>query len=86
MVTSAESGYWNGRILRVYMSTARFNLRRRKLFTALSRLGFGLAGFVLAGRHILSSDYWQGVKAHHPPDTLHFIMETFEQDARLNTA
>jgi glycosyltransferase involved in cell wall biosynthesis len=82
MLRSANSGYWHGRIFRVYLSTAGFNLRRRKLFTAISRALFGTAWFALAGRHTLSRSFWDGVKAHHAPNTLHFVMEALEREAQ----
>jgi len=80
MIVSSDSDYWYGRILRVYLSTVRYNLRQRKLFTAVSRGGFALASFVLAGKHSLARDFWQAVKADHPPNTLHFIIKEMEQE------
>ena len=79
---SSNPSYWYGRILRVYLSTVAFNLRRKRLFTATGRGIFGLASFAMAGRHIFSKSFWQGVKAHHPPDTLHFIVKALEQEAK----
>jgi glycosyltransferase involved in cell wall biosynthesis len=85
LISSAGSSYWYGRIFRVYLSTVRFNLRQRKLFTAVSRGIFGLMSFVLAGRHSLTRDYWQAVKADHPPNTLHFIIKAMEQEIQDNS-
>lgn len=82
MLMSAGSGYWYGRILRVYLSTVLFNLRRRRLFTAMSRAASGMAWFALAGPHVLSPGFWEGARAHHAPDTLHFVMERLEQQPR----
>lgn len=79
---SADSGYWYGRIFRVYLSTARFNLRHRRLFTAMSRGIFGVVWFILAGKYILSPSFWEGVRAHHAPNTLHFIIEALEEEAK----
>jgi glycosyltransferase involved in cell wall biosynthesis len=84
MIASADSSYWHGRIFRIYMSAMLFNLRRKRLFTAMSRAIFGLAGFALAGRHGWSRSFWQAAKAHHAPNTLHFIMKRLEQEARQN--
>jgi glycosyltransferase involved in cell wall biosynthesis len=84
MLASADYSYWQGRILRIYLSTVLFNWRSRKLFTGVSRAIFGMAGFVFAGRHILSSSFWQAVKAHHAPKTLHFVMQALEQEAKQN--
>jgi hypothetical protein len=82
MLRSADSDYWHGRILRVYLSTVPFNLRHRRLFTAMSRAISTVAWFALAGPHALSPGFWQGAKAHHSPDTLHFVMERLEREAR----
>jgi hypothetical protein len=78
--SDTSPGYSYGRIFRVYLSLVRFNLHRRKLFTATSRAIFALAGFVLAGRHVLSPSFWNAARAHHAPNTLHFIMRALEQD------
>jgi glycosyltransferase involved in cell wall biosynthesis len=58
---SAASSYLQGRVLRAYLTSAVWNLQHRCLFTAASRVMFGLASFVLAGRHALSSGYWRAV-------------------------
>ena len=79
---SADSDYWYGRILRVYLSTVLWNLRHGRLFTAMSRGVYTVAWFALAGPHALSPGFWQGAKAHHAPGTLHFVMERLEREAR----
>jgi glycosyltransferase involved in cell wall biosynthesis len=58
---SATSSYLQGRILRVYLTSVVWNLQHRRLFAALSRSIFGLASFVLAGRHLLSASYWRAL-------------------------
>jgi glycosyltransferase involved in cell wall biosynthesis len=82
--TSDNSNYWYGRILRVYLSTVDFNLTHRRLFAAMSRGIFSLAWVILAGWRIFSRVFWHGVKAHHVPDTLHFIMEKYERSIKIN--
>jgi hypothetical protein len=79
MLQSANSSYWYGRILRIYLSTIKFNLNRRHLTLAASRAIHALAALILAGKHIFAPDFWQAVKAHHVPGTLHFIMQALEQ-------
>lgn len=78
---SADSGYVWGRVLRIYMSTISWNLKKKKLFTALSRLLHSLAILVLSMKHILSRDYWRGISAHHAKETLHFVMKDYEQSS-----
>jgi glycosyltransferase involved in cell wall biosynthesis len=88
MLVSARSSsypsYWYGRIFRVYLSTARLNWRRRKLFAATSRALLGMAGFVLAGQNVLLRSFWNAAKAHHAPNTLHFIMRALEEGDNSN--
>jgi glycosyltransferase involved in cell wall biosynthesis len=81
MRASADVSYWYGRVARIYSSTALFNLRRRRLFTAMSRAVSAVAWFALAGPRNLSSGFWAGIRAHHAPNTLHFIMQALEEDA-----
>ncbi|MDQ3006886.1 MAG: glycosyltransferase family 2 protein, partial [Chloroflexota bacterium] len=59
---SADSSYWHGRILRVYLSTIRWNLTKKKLPTALSRMLYSLAAFVLSVPRIFVRDYWAGLR------------------------
>jgi glycosyltransferase involved in cell wall biosynthesis len=80
MRASADSSYWYGRILRVYLSVVLANLRHRRPFTAMSRALAAVAWFVLAATHTLSPGLWQGARAHHAPNTLHFVMERLERE------
>jgi glycosyltransferase involved in cell wall biosynthesis len=75
----ANPSYWHGRVLRVYLSTVLWNLRHKRLFRAASRASYCIAVFVLAGRHVLSRDYWEAARADHVPGTLHFVMKTLEE-------
>lgn len=76
---SAGSNYWHGRNLRVYLSTISWNIKRKRLFTALSRVLYSLALFALSLPRVFSRQYWSGFRAHHVPDTLHFVMEKYER-------
>jgi glycosyltransferase involved in cell wall biosynthesis len=78
-----HSGYWYGRILRIYLSTITWNLRRKQYLRAFSRCFYSLGSLALSGRHLGTKQYWEGVKAQHVPGTLHFFMESVEHD-RLN--
>ena len=61
MRTSANSSYWYGRIVRVYLTSVIWNLQHKRVFTAMSRVIFGLIGFVLAGQHNFSPTFWQAI-------------------------
>jgi glycosyltransferase involved in cell wall biosynthesis len=76
---SADSSYWYGRIVRVYLSAISWNLQHRRLFAALSRTLYTAAALGLSIRHFASPQYWQGLKAHHAPGALHFVMQDYEQ-------
>ena len=79
LITSAKTPYWYGRIFRVYLSVALWNLRRRRLFSATDRGFWGLMSILFAGYRVFSKDYWQAVRVHHVPDTLHFVMVEYEK-------
>jgi hypothetical protein len=76
---SANSNYWHGRVLRVYLSTITWNLKKKRFFTALSRVFYSLAVMVLSIQHVFSSQYWSGLRAHHVPETLHFVMDEYDR-------
>jgi glycosyltransferase involved in cell wall biosynthesis len=80
LLTSADSSYWHGRILRVYLSTLSWNLKKRNFAKATSRGLYSLLSFIFSIRYVLLSSYWDGVKAHHLPDTLHFVMQELEKE------
>jgi glycosyltransferase involved in cell wall biosynthesis len=67
LLSSADSGYWRGRILRVYLSVVRSNLRHRRLFTAMSRAASSMAWFASAGQYVFSRDFWDAARVHHVP-------------------
>lgn len=85
LLASANSSYWYGRVLRVYLSTIAWNVKHRRLFTALGRLFYSLAFSVLSIKHFLSREYWRGVKADHVPETLHFVMQNYELSSSKQT-
>jgi glycosyltransferase involved in cell wall biosynthesis len=79
LMESADSAYWYGRIVRVYLSTIRWNWQQRQITAACSRALYTVATIFRVGQHLLSGSFWQGVKAHHVPDTLHFIVKSLEE-------
>jgi glycosyltransferase involved in cell wall biosynthesis len=82
---SADSNYWRGRVLRVYISTISWNLKRKRVFTALSRMFYSLAVFALSLPRVFSRQYWSGFRAHHVPETLHFVMEAYDRTRAAKT-
>ena len=61
MRASAHSGFWGGRIVRIYLASMAWNLRRRRVLTAANRALYGAASFGLAGFRLLSADFWRGI-------------------------
>lgn len=76
---SARSGYWHGRILHVYLSTVTWNLKKKRLFTALSRFLYSSAFLGLSITHLFSPEYRAGVRADHVPESLHFVMKNYDR-------
>ena len=79
---SADSNYWHGRTLRVYLSTISWNLQKKQFFVALSRLGYSIMLLALSVIRLFSPEYWAGLRAHHAPETLHFVMEEYDRKTR----
>jgi hypothetical protein len=58
MKGGAGSSLWLGRLLRIYITSAVWNVRRKRFFTAVSRLMYGLAVVLLGNFRILNRDFW----------------------------
>jgi glycosyltransferase involved in cell wall biosynthesis len=74
---SVDSNYWCGRILRIYLSTISWNLEKKQFFVALSRMVYSIMFLGLSAPRLFSLEYWAGLRAHHAPETLHFVMEAY---------
>jgi glycosyltransferase involved in cell wall biosynthesis len=83
MLASADNGYWRGRVVHVYLGLALWHMRRRRPFCAFSRAIHGLIAFLLSGRYVANRSFWQAMRDHHVPGSLHFIQIAWEQEARL---
>ena len=80
LLDSARSAYWYGRVCRVYLSTVNWNFCNKKIFRATSRAMFFIAFFICSGSHVINREFWKGLRAEHVPETLHFVMRSYEQD------
>ncbi|MBV7327644.1 glycosyltransferase family 2 protein [Chloroflexi bacterium TSY] len=68
MNASADTSYWYGRMVRVYLTSIMWNLRHKNLLTAASRALWGILAFAAAGSHIIASDFWYAItKAYKSP-------------------
>jgi glycosyltransferase involved in cell wall biosynthesis len=61
MRTSASGSIWFGRMLRVYLTSAVWNLMHRRFSHALSRIFHAILNLIMAGISLLSKDFWLSV-------------------------
>jgi len=76
--SSVDSSYWSGRVLRVCLSTFVWNMKKKRFFTALSRLFYSAAFLAFSIQYLFFREYWAGLRADHVPETLHVIMKNYE--------
>jgi len=69
MRTSANSSYWYGSIVRIYFTSAIWNLGYKSIFTALSRLMYGVSAVISAGFYNFSPDFWQAITCAYQSKT-----------------
>jgi glycosyltransferase involved in cell wall biosynthesis len=81
--SSLGSSYWAGRIQRVYLSTLVWNLKHRRFFTAASRLLYSLGILGLSSLSLFSPQYWDGVRADHVAESLHFVLKNYDRATYL---
>ena len=61
MRSSAVSSYWYGRMLRVYLTSAVWNLAHRRLLIASSRIWSSILTVLHAGTGLITKDFWHAV-------------------------
>ncbi len=61
MLGSADDGYWYGRIPRAYFTSAVWNFSHRRVATAVSRLMWGMMGFLFGGKAVFSGAFWRAL-------------------------
>jgi len=67
--TSATTSFWVGRLVRIYLTSVLWNLRRKKFATAAGRATLGLVGTVAAGRHLVSPSFWRALGSCYESNT-----------------
>jgi hypothetical protein len=66
--SSAYTPELRGRASRIYLTSAVWNLQRRRGFTALSRGLFGLAALLTSAASLPNPSFWQGLlRPYHSP-------------------
>lgn len=63
---SAHNGYWRGRIVRLFLTSAAWNLARGNFWTAMSRTLHGMAALLRAILgSLLNKDFWKAIMSSH---------------------
>jgi glycosyltransferase involved in cell wall biosynthesis len=60
---------WHGQIVRVYLTSMIWNLRRRRFWCAVSRATFVLAAAIYASSSLFSRTFWQALTRPYPNPT-----------------
>ena len=77
MKDGVNSGYWFGKMLRIYTTSAVWNMQRKRIFTALSRLMYSLPVILFSNFRTLTRDFWSAfLRPYQSP--------TFERGFRLS--
>jgi glycosyltransferase involved in cell wall biosynthesis len=67
---SANTNYWSGRIVRVYLTSSFWNLSHRKFFTALSRMLYGMTAILGSiFTSLFSKSYWRAITGPYQSET-----------------
>ena len=61
MRDSADNSYWYGRIVRIYLTSALWNMQHRRLLIAGSRLLSGAVYSASKSMHLFSPDFWRSI-------------------------
>ena len=62
-----QSAYWCGKVAYYYLASVKWAIKRRRIFTALSRSYFGLLANLRSGTKLLQKEFWKGVFRPHYP-------------------
>jgi glycosyltransferase involved in cell wall biosynthesis len=61
------SDYWHGRMVWIYLSSVAWNIQKRNIFIALSRLGYTGYALVRSFKYWSSLKFWRGATRPHQP-------------------
>jgi glycosyltransferase involved in cell wall biosynthesis len=59
------SDYWHGRMVWIYLSSVAWNIQKRNILIALSRLGYFGYAIVRSFKYWFSVRFWRGATRHH---------------------
>lgn len=63
--TNPSGAYWHGRMIYYYIASIKWNLQRKRVFKALSRSSYAIAGFFISGANIFVPGFWLGLTRPH---------------------
>jgi glycosyltransferase involved in cell wall biosynthesis len=78
MKERVHSGYWLGKLVRIYFTSAVWNLQRKRIAFGASRLIQGTAGMLLAPSRVFSKGFWRAVMSPYQSPTFERGLKTFE--------
>lgn len=61
MHATASNAFWQARLLRIYLTSVIWNLKNRRLFTAMSRAMYSLAALLTAELNVFRWQFWSSV-------------------------
>lgn len=66
---SAKTNSLTGRMVRIYLTSVVWNLKKQNFPQAISRLGYAFLSFLYSGKSIFRSRYWQAIGNPYTSDT-----------------
>lgn len=79
LMRTAPHPYWKGRVAHTYISGALLNARRRRLWTATSRLLHLLLTLLVSLPQLWHRSFWSALRADQVPNTLYDVLVALEQ-------
>jgi hypothetical protein len=67
--TNGDNSGWYGRIMRIYLTSALWNLQQNRLWIASSRFLYALAALTLSGARVLSRSFWRSISRPYTSET-----------------
>ncbi len=68
--SSADDGYWKGRLTRIYLTSTIWNIKHRQPVPAAMRFLKGVISFTLSGVNLFTRSFWSGVTSTHVSRTV----------------
>lgn len=84
----AQDAAWRGRLVRIYLTSAVWNLRRGRVFTAGSRTLAAAGGVVTGAASLFSASFWRAVRSGYESEAFlrGFAAEQKQVERRMTDA